>query len=405
MDRLRPATSLRKSVAAILKQFYLWGEMPLETLQPISSPPRRKQPAVVEALLGLSQILGPGAKLPTARELSKRLGVTGATLTRCLEQLEARGVLRCLQGSGIYVEAGVHQKRVALVFGRNIFSAGSSAFGSLVLKHCIDRASEHNERFSFFLDTPAFHGVMNGSDVPAHQDLSDALNQGKLDGIILVARNSVEQEVWLRSQGIPVVTAGGIRRGAIANNPGIVCFDYQELIRQGVDRLRGAGCRTVGLIGALREHEEILRNALQARGIPVKEKWIISPPTDEPIPEEDLPAYNAAVAKQFLAQCGWSARSTPSDLPDGLLLTDDLMANSILPALAGQGLRIGQDLKICSHANKGSETLAEWGILRVEFDPADMATALFDVLEAAMAGTTLPSPYLIGPVAAIKSIP
>jgi len=374
--------------------------MLLDTLQPISSPPRRKQPAVVEALLGLAQRLGPGAKLPTARELSKRLGVTGATLTRCLEQLEARGVLRCLQGSGIYVEAGVLQKRIALVFGRNIFSAGSSSFGSLVLKHCIDRASEHNERFSFYLDTPVFHGVMNGSNVPAHQDLSDALNQGKLDGIILMSRNSVEQEAWLRSQGIPVVSAEA-RCGAFADSPGIVRFDYQELIRQGVDRLSGAGCRSVGLIGALREHEEMFRNALQARGIPVKEKWIISPPTEEPIPAEDLSAYNAAAAKQFLAQCGWSG--TPSDMPDGLLFTDDLMANAILPAFVAQGLRIGQDLKVCSHANKGSKTLAEWDILRVEFDPADMATGLFDVLEAAMAGTSLPSPYLIGPVAVLSA--
>jgi DNA-binding LacI/PurR family transcriptional regulator len=377
--------------------------MPIRSLQPISGPPRRKQPAVIEALTVLAKQLGPGAKLPTTRELARALDITGATLTRCLEQLEARGILRCLQGSGVYVDDGVLQKRIALIFGHNIFSAGSSAFGSLVLKHCTERASEHNERFSFFLDTPAFHGVMNGSEVPAHQDLSDALNQGKLDGIILMASNSVEQEAWLRSQGIPVACAEA-RRGAFTNSPGIVCFDYQDLIRQGVDLLCGAGCRTVGLIGVLREHEEMFRSALQARGISVKEKWIISPPTEEPIPAEELPAYNAGAAKQFLAQCGWSA-GTASDLPDGLLLTDDVMANAILSTFAGQGLRIGQDLKICSHANKGSETLAEWDIIRVEFDPADMATALFDVLEAAMAGTPLPSPYLLRPIAAIKAIP
>ena len=87
------------------------------------------------------------------------------------------------------------------------------------------------ERFSFYLDTPVFHGVMNGTDVPAHQDLSDALNQGKLDGIILINRNSVEQEAWLRSQGIPVVCAEA-RCGAFTDSPGIVRFDYQELIRQ-----------------------------------------------------------------------------------------------------------------------------------------------------------------------------
>ena len=371
--------------------------MPLLTIKPISGPPRRKQPAVIEALTVLAKQLGPGAKLPTTRDLASALNITGATLTRCLEQLEARGILRCLQGSGVYVDNGVFQKRIALIFGHDVFSAGASSFGSLVLKHCTDRASEHNERFSFYLDTPAFHGMMNGAEVPAHQDLSDALNQGKLDGIILMARNSVEQEAWLRGHGIPVVCATS-RRGAFTNNPGIVCFDYLELTRQGVDRLCGAGCRTVGLIGGLREHDGMFRHALQAHGISVKKKWIISPPTDEPIPQEDLTTYNAEAARQFLAQCGWSAGSTSSDLPDGLLITDDLMANAILTAFADQGLRIGQDLKVCSHANKGSDTLAKWDILRVEFDPAEMAAALFDVLETAMAGTPLPSPYLLRPV-------
>ncbi|MFZ4388055.1 MAG: substrate-binding domain-containing protein [Chthoniobacterales bacterium] len=351
---------------------------------------------MIAALQILAQQIGPGGKLPTTRKLSRDMNITGATLARCLEQLEMRGVLKCVQGSGIYVEAGVNQKRIALVFGRNIFSAEASSFGALVLKHCARRASEHNERFSFYLDTPAFNGLKD-SQIPAHQDLVDALNHRKIDGILLIARNSPEQEAWLRSHRIPVVCPD-VTRSAVADDTAALWFDYQELIQQGVDRLSGTGCRSVGLISVLREHKEMFCNALQARGLSVKEKWIISPPGDKHIQEEDRAAYSAEVAKQFLAQCGWSARSTRSDLPDGLLLTDDMMTKTILPVFAGQGLRIGQDLKICSHANKGSETLVEWDILRVEFDPADITVALFDVLEAAMDGTPLPSPYIIRPV-------
>lgn len=374
--------------------------MILDTIGPISSPPRRKQPAVVEALHGLAQRIGPGGKLPTARDLSMRLGVTGATLARCLEQLEARGVLRCVQGSGIYVEPGVFQKRVALVFGNDIFSQGASAFGSLILKHCAKRAVEHNERFSFFLDAPAFNGVVDGAQIPAHQDLSDALKQGKIDGIILMARNSVKQEVWLRSQGVPVASAEA-RRGAFANNPGVVCFDYQCLIRKGLRKLNQAGCRTTGLIAPLREHEEMFRSAVEEYAMSVKENCIITPPTEEPVPQDEQQDFREESARKFLSQSGWgNGGDSNGHLPDGLLITDDVMASAILPILSSCGVRIGQDLKICSHANKGSETLANWEsrIIRVEFDPEDMAAALFDVLEAAMGGTPLPSPYLLGPV-------
>lgn len=374
--------------------------MILDSIAPISSPPRRKQPAVVEALLGLAQRIGPGGKLPTARALAIRLGVTGATLTRCLEQLEARGVLRCVQGSGIYVEAGVFQKRVALVFGNNIFSESASAFGSLILKHCARRAVEHNERFSFFLDTPAFNGTVDEEKIPAHQDLSDALKQGKIDGIILMARNSVEQEVWLRSQGVPVASAES-RRGAFTNNPGVVCFDYESLIQQGVKKLSQAGCRTAGLIAPLREHEEMFRSAMKEHGMSVQANCVITPPTEEPVPENARLTFCEDSAHKFLFQSCWGGRrDSKANLPDGLLITDDVMACAILPIFSNCGIRIGQDLKICSHANKGSEALAKWKsqIFRIEFDPEDMAIALFDVLEAAMAGNPLPSPHLLGPV-------
>lgn len=369
-------------------------------LQPIVSPSRQKQPAVIKALTGLAQQLGPGAKLPTARELSKALGITGATLTRCLEQLEGRGVLRCLQGSGIYVESGAMQKRIALVFGENFFSDRVSNFGSLLLKRCAHRASDHNEKFSFFLDAPAFHGVTDGSEVPVQQDLADALKQRKIDGIILVARSSVEQEVWLRSHGIPVMRTDS-RLNSLPQTNDAVLFDYTKLIKMGVGRLAAAGCKTLGLIGALREHGEMFRQALAELGLQTCDRWVVHPTTDASYASSLHGPMGAEAARQMLAAShdGLGGTAQP-DLPDGLLITDDVMALAALDFFASRGVDIGGRLKVASHSNKGSSLLARWEakIYRLELNPEEMAISLLGRLESLMDGHPSSAPILIGPV-------
>lgn len=370
--------------------------MSLASLKPISGPARRKQSAVISALLGLARKLGPGAKLPTTRELAKALGITGATLTKCLENLESRGVLRCLQGSGIYVEKGVLERRIGLVFGYNIFAEEESAFGGQLLRNCANRAAEHHEYFSFFLDLPVMTGLMNGTEVPAHQDLSDALKNGRLNGLILVGRNSIEQEKWLRSQGVPVASAEA-RLGAVSKVPGIVCFDYEQLILQGLERLKRAGCQQVGLLAVLQEHVEMFRRGLQKLGLSTSENWIYSPPTEEPIAHDERKAFHTHIANEFLTRNGWG--KSKNSLPEGLLITDDHMTAEVCSVLAQRKVTLGEDLIICSQANKGASTLDKLNVLKVEFDPQDMAAALFDVLEMLMDGDTPPnSPHLLAPV-------
>ncbi|CAN5482024.1 hypothetical protein BH09VER1_BH09VER1_53830 [soil metagenome] len=362
--------------------------MPFSKLQSISNSSKRKHPAVVEALSELARELGPGAKLPTTRELAKALGVTGATLSRGLEQLESRGVLRCLQGSGVYVESGVLQKRVALVFGGDVFSPGSSEFGALLLKCCAKRASDHNERFSFFLDNLAFHGVMDGSAIPAHQDLSDALKMGKIDGILLVNRTSIEQEVWLRSHGIPVVRLDT----SLDSRPlgsDVVIIDYDQMIHRGVTALAAAGCRTLGLLGVLAEHGSMFRATLAEQGLETRDLWVSHPAAVDFRASNSHEQIGREAARQLMADAashGYGLEHV--GLPDGLLITDDIMAVGALKLFDSLGVDIGGRLKVASHANKGSSILAPWEsrITHLQSDPYEIAVTLLNTLESLMNG-------------------
>ena len=361
---------------------------------------RGKQKIVVDKLTKLAKKMGPGAKLPTARELSRALGITTATLNRSLEHLEGQGIIRCRQGSGIYVDNDVLQHRVGLVFGENIFSSATSPFGSLMIKHCAQRAAELNKRFSFFLDLASSNGVMDGVGVPVHQDLVDALKGGKLDGVIIIARATVEQEAWLRSQGIPVISAES-RIGAYEPGSESIAFDYQKLTYLGVGRLMRAGCKTVGLLGVLMEHREMFKKALKKQGLSCKEEWINCPSVVDATPADTHEQQGRDLAEQLLDQSGWTKKSKKaSNLPEGILITDDILARGALTLLSERGVVIGKDMLVCTHANKGSLELAEWGakILRVEFDPADMARAMFDMLELLISGKPHPSPHYVSPV-------
>lgn len=346
-------------------------------MQPIPVSGPVKQPLVVAALSALARELGPGGKLPTCQELMTALGVTKATLSRSLAHLEDCGILRCRQGSGIYVAAGALQKRVALVFGENIFSPSGSQFGSLLLQHCSRRAQRGNERFSYYIDTP----VPDGGNASVNQDLIDDLKSGKIDGIVLVARNSREQETWLRSHGIPVIGTAE----ECPNEPGgntSVLFDSGKLHSVGVDRLLRSGCKSMGILSPVSRDRGRFLKAIEAGGGLCQPRWIGVPPEGEISPVERRELLGRDLARQWLNSCG------RSKLPDGLLIADDIMARGVLSHFARQNILPGRDITVCSHANKGSFALAEWEdvLLRVEFDPEQMAAAIFAMLEDLMSG-------------------
>ena len=343
----------------------------------------------VEAFLRReAQVAGRGNKLPTVRALCRTLGVSKSTVNSALEELQDMGILWRKQGSGIYVSDQVDKKCIALVFGENVFEFGQSPFYSMLLDHSRQRAASHDEKFSFYLDT-----LSADEGQPAHHDLVDALERRRLHGVLLVSRRSAEQVAWMHAQGVPVVS---MTIGCFTE-PNCVEPDYAELIRMGTRTLAGQGCQRIGLISSLglsteaRLQNAAHREALAECGLPLREEWIWEQPgagPSAPITAEEQGYW--ALMKLL---------ETDRHALDGVVITDDMMTRGALVAAQKLGLTIGSDLKIATHANKGSALLREQepAINLLEIDPVEIVEAMFGMLERLMAGNELSAQSVLIP--------
>ena len=84
--------------------------------------------------------------------------------------------------------------------------------------------------------------------------------------------------------------------------------------------------------------------------------------------------------------------ASPEEQPNGIVLSNDLLAHGALTALVKLGVRPGRDVQIATHANVGSPVLlGHEDILLIENDPEELAAAMFNLLEGLMSGDLSPS--------------
>lgn len=361
--------------------------MPIATIAPVNG--TRKREDVKAAVKRMALAVGPNGKLPTVRACCAQLSIAKVTLDAALDDLEAQGVIRRRHGSGIYVTPRIAQKRIGLVFGHDIFDASVSPFYTLLMRRCRERAKSHRERFSFFIDPLPEETGPDG--LPVHPDLAEALASEKLHGILLTARNSEAEETWLRAQNVPVVSLGFTEDSP----PPVVTIDHRELIRLGVAALSAQGCRRIGLItpydrdapvGRIMVH--IFKDALKRRHLRLHDAWIWS---QSAAPGRDGETRDERGARAFQALFGGGHKT-----PDGVIIADDMLTRGVLMAARTAGVEVGRNVRIATHANKGSPVLAEWAgrLTLIEVAPDEIVEAMFDLLEAFMAGRSAGAAYI-----------
>jgi len=347
-------------------------------------------------LAEIAQELGPEAKLPTVLQLRDRLGVSVATLNAALSELEAQRLIRRKHGVGIYVSPRIQQRNVVLLCDPSFFRApGASPFWNLLVDQVRRRAAEGNEAISLHFAVDSLDRPQPQSGVELLNDgLADELAAGRIDGVLGVGLPLPVAD-WMERQNVPMVAFAG---------PGLcmVGIKASEYSRLGVAALARQGSRRIalwtvsspfrphGLYGPRASVSDpqlgIFEEALRAHGREfdpalVRDSRSLVVPGSYHTESHQEQGFRKA-------QEVFGPGTDPATWPDGIISTDDMLTQGALTALHKLGMRIGEDVRIATHANVGSPALLGWEeeLTLMEIDPAEIVSLMFAQLEACMDG-------------------
>jgi len=293
----------------------------------------------------------PGDKLDTVLDLAKRFEVSKAVISQAIVILAREGLLDRRHGSGLFVKDARAAKLVGILLDPDIAHPRTSHFPLKVAQLLRQFFAGHGLRTRLYMgfrepdnDDPKLTCPEFLPDVLAH----------KLSGVAVVSTRVHEE--WLEpleQQGVPVV-------GARMDHSCPKSCDYELLAREGVRRLVRQGCRKIAAIGGLGDAAEggpleAFRSELRVQSIPVIESWI----------RGDLQQNIAGAGWNEFREI-WMARG---EKPDGLLLMDDTLLRDVSIAIMELGIRVPEQLRIVSHANKGADMFIPFPITLAQVDP------------------------------------
>lgn len=345
-----------------------------------------KTQALSAHLTEMAHKLGPGAKLPTMQQLSIDLGISVMTLNRALSELEAQNIIVRRQGSGTYVNDKIGIKTVGLVYDRQLIGASASPFGELLLREAGRRAHEHGEKFSLYLSEPSPSGL------PVHDDLSEDVQDRKVSGMLVMSSQKAAIK-WLLKQKLPIVSLSYQPQTPYH----VRIFHAQtaylgalELAKRGAKKIAlwlpaGVGIGRTSDSNSFEELDYFIR-ALKESGLTYDESRVynLENLTDELRQGHSNQEQGLNAAYEVFAE------DNKANWPDGVVILDDMMTRGALTALSQIGVVPGRDVQIASHTNKGSQTLFGYdkSLAILEIDPAEVAAAMFELLETLMRGET-----------------
>jgi len=334
-----------------------------------------------------------GEMLPSYTEMIRRYGVGQNTIDRVIREFDNSGLIIRKAGKGIYISPRASRKTIGFVLGRDIFSGGHSPMCMMLMNSCRARAAKGRENFKFYLDLPEATGTK--IDVPLHQELADDIQNGRLDGIILVWSYGPSETEWIRAHHVPIVSLGA--EGDFQSHK--VIIDYIDLVRSGTVALAGAGAKNIALIspsGHLRSigykrDLNIFRQTLVKCGLDFHPEFILEDHANRSVNaggtmnNEEL---GFELMTEFLAaQRSSRMRNKRQNLPiDGLLSQDDMFTRGALAALHQASVSLDDGLLIATHANKGSSALKSYEdhLILLEIDPEEVVDAMFELLKPMM---------------------
>lgn len=318
-------------------------------------------------------LLQPGDRLPIRTELQRQFGASCVTVQRVVDRLVADGLVEARGPLGTFVAPRPpHLHRIAIVFPSGPSSDGAWSGYYAALARAASRLREEGHDLSVCYATEPHHPTAE------FERLQETCRDGLIAGLIFAS----PPEIW---EGTPVVEAPlprvvlceSQRAGIVHVEP-----DNASFFAQAAAKLAACGCRRVAAIASTemtertRDAEELQRIFSEA-GIPLRPQWLLGAHLDWP--------YSAARLVRLLF-APWN-----TERPDALLVADDNFEQAVLVGLMAEGIRVGSDVTVLSHANFPLSSQSPLPVLRLGYDAVALLRAAIERIQTMRAGGSVSS--------------
>ncbi len=297
-----------------------------------------------------------GTRLPSTTELAEEFQVNPETIQTALTQLTRRGLVERRRGAGTFVRPGVKGRTAAIVFGDNNFARIDRAFFNVLSDRITKRLVKAGWAHQHFITTEesvadrAFHSLQTSAA------------EGKVQAIIEFCSNDLVRD-WLERQ-CPV--------------PHTCCefsFDNRHLLEQALTYLFRLGRRDVAVI---HNHSELNAEMGQALATSLGTGMSLGPVRLRMFQCEAKEVDGHAVALALI--------DDPAGCPDAIASLCDSQTRGVIHALLQRGKRIGEDVALITHANKGIDIFCHLPLTRLEIDPDEVADSVIQEIQARVDG-------------------
>jgi DNA-binding LacI/PurR family transcriptional regulator len=277
-------------------------------------------------------------KIPTIKEIAKRLKVSPSTVSRALHGHPSIGLVTTMRVNKVASELNYEPNQTAIFFKqRKTLTIGvivpdfSDAFFSSALSGIEDYASKKN--YNVFIGQSL-------ENPDKEKRILETMKNHRLDGIIIsISKNTTNYEVFeqLKKYNIPVVFFDRI--------PSMEDIHYsacnlQSGMLQAIDCLIEKGHRSIGLINgpsqlaASKERLDAYKQGLNKHQIPVSTDLILS---------SDLSSAQNSYAMRRLLSL--------ADKPTAIVTFNDYVARDAIAVVENNNLVVNRDISFISFAN------------------------------------------------------
>ncbi|MCF7854562.1 MAG: substrate-binding domain-containing protein [Candidatus Pacebacteria bacterium] len=323
--------------------------------------------------------LTPGDPLPRHTELAPKMGVGTSTLQKTLSWLTDEGFLVRYRQRGTFVadQAGNQRETWIAVMTRAMFDPALSQWDMQAARATVDILADAEVPCRFYHN----HYLPSGPE-PECQELDPRLcedvNAGHVRGVLVIGAvpaNHREFRTLLKAKSIPMVETAARGR----ETPFVVEFDRCAFVRTAVSLAARRGCTRLAMIETPGDEPDGRDPLVDVFKEAVENKQLAA--VNQPIRRIAWPPDTAKGVVAFKAL--WEESDAK---PDGVLVTDEYVAQGVAQAVFAAGLRIPDDLWIVTYFTRGAKIVYPIPVDTIEYDTYKLIDDAWHMLRARMNG-------------------